>query len=137
MTTTTHGRERIFSDWHHASQMSRIISAPATWAGSELLCWALMPDHWHGLLVLGDTHSLPRTMNLAKGISSRRFNQATGRNGPVWAAAFHDHALRRDEDLREVARYIVSNPIRAGLAMTCGDYPYWDAVWLDRDGAPL
>ena len=42
----------------------------------------------------------------------------------------HDRALRRDEDLLAVARYIVANPLRAGLVRRVGDYPLWDAVWL-------
>jgi REP element-mobilizing transposase RayT len=48
----------------------------------------------------------------------------------VWAPAFHDRALRRDEDLRGVARYLVLNPVRAGLVRRVGDYPFWDAVWI-------
>jgi putative transposase len=32
--------------------------------------------------------------------------------------------------MRAIARYVVANPLRAGLAGTIGDYPYWDAVWL-------
>ena len=35
------------------------------------------------------------------------------------------------EDLVGVARYIVANPVRAGLVNRVGEYPYWDAVWLD------
>jgi hypothetical protein len=27
----------------------------------------------------------------------------------------------------------VIEPLRAGLAGAIGDYPYWDAVWLDDD----
>ncbi|MGH8412134.1 MAG: REP-associated tyrosine transposase, partial [Pseudomonas sp.] len=38
--------------------------------------------------------------------------------------------IRRDEDLPAVARYIVANPLRAGLVEKIGDYPLWDAVWL-------
>jgi hypothetical protein len=29
-----------------------------------------------------------------------------------------------------VARYIVANPLRAGLCRHLGDYPLWDSVWL-------
>jgi hypothetical protein len=29
-----------------------------------------------------------------------------------------------------LARYIVANPLRAGLVEHLGDYPHWDAVWL-------
>jgi hypothetical protein len=35
-----------------------------------------------------------------------------------------DHALKRDESLLEAARYIVANPLRAGLAEQAGEYPY-------------
>jgi hypothetical protein len=48
----------------------------------------------------------------------------------VWAPTFHDHALRKDEDLLQAARYIVMNPVRAGLSRRVGDYPYWNCVWL-------
>jgi len=38
--------------------------------------------------------------------------------------------LRNDEDLLDVARYVVANPVRAGLVPRVGDYPFWNAVWL-------
>ena len=48
----------------------------------------------------------------------------------MWQAAFHDHALRKEENLHEIARYIVANPLRAGLVSSLAEYPHWDAVWL-------
>lgn len=45
-------------------------------------------------------------------------------------AGIHDRGLRGEESLIEVARYIVANPLRAGLTDRIGDYPYWDSVWL-------
>jgi hypothetical protein len=41
--------------------------------------------------------------------------------------------VRKEDDLRELARYIVLNPVRAELVSKLGDYPHWDAIWL---GAP-
>jgi hypothetical protein len=38
--------------------------------------------------------------------------------------------LRQDEDVARVARYVVANPLRAGLVKRIGDYPLWDAAWL-------
>lgn len=49
---------------------------------------------------------------------------------PVWARAFHDHAVRRDEDLTALARYVVANPVRAGLAEDVLGYSWWDAEWM-------
>jgi putative transposase len=48
----------------------------------------------------------------------------------IWQTGFHDHALRADEDVVRVARYIVANPLRAGLVSSPGEYPHWDAVWV-------
>jgi len=50
--------------------------------------------------------------------------------GALWQRGFHDHALRRDEDIEDIARYIVANPLRAGLVRHIGDYPHWDAIWI-------
>ena len=55
---------------------------------------------------------------------------AHGLGKRIWQSGFHDHALRREEDLAQLARYIVANPLRAGLAQRVGDYPHWDAAWL-------
>ncbi len=48
----------------------------------------------------------------------------------LWQKGFHDRALRREEDLVTVARYVVANPLRAGLVEKLGDYPLWDAIWV-------
>ena len=40
------------------------------------------------------------------------------------------HAVRREEDIRALARYIVAKPLRAGLVEWTGDYRLSDAVWL-------
>jgi REP element-mobilizing transposase RayT len=67
---------------------------------------------------------------LVKGRSARQVNLAIGGRGGVWQAGFHDHALRKEEDMQAVARYVVANPLRAGLVTRLGDYPLWDAAWL-------
>ncbi len=61
---------------------------------------------------------------------SSSIKRSTGRRSPVWQKAFQDRALRKDDDIKVAARYIVANPLRAGLVDRIGDYPYWNAVWL-------
>ena len=95
-----------------------------------LLAWVLMPDHMHLLLQLGARDPLPLVVCRIKARSAAAANRVMQRRGAIWVRGFHDHALRCEEDMRTVARYIVANPIRAGLAMRCGDYPFWDAIWL-------
>jgi len=90
--------------------------------------FVVMPDHIHWLVELKDK-SLSTIMNQLKGASARRIQQYRGSAGHLWQAGFHDHVLRRDEDLIAVGRYIVDNPVRAGLVTRAMDYPHWDAIW--------
>ncbi|WP_339827939.1 transposase [uncultured Arenimonas sp.] len=133
LTFTTHGRERIFADWASASVMSRLVSKPENWPGSRLLAWVLMPDHWHGLLVLEPQGNLAKAIGHAKGVTAATFNRDAGRSGALWARGFYDRAVRSEAGLRKAARYLVANPLRAGLVGRIGDYPYWDAAWLTDD----
>ena len=43
---------------------------------------------------------------------------------PVWQEGYYDHGLRDDEDYRAGVRYVMQNPIRAGLVRRVEDYPY-------------
>ncbi|HEX5126846.1 MAG TPA: hypothetical protein VFW00_08900 [Rhodocyclaceae bacterium] len=61
---------------------------------------------------------------------ARATNQVLKRRGPIWNHGFHDHALRAEEDVQTVTRYIIANPLRAGLVEQIGDYAYWNAIWL-------
>ena len=91
-----------------------------------------MPDHWHGLLELG-LEPLDRVVARFKAAVCRELHASGLFEGKLWDRSFHDHTLRREESLLGVARYIVGNPIRAGLAHSALGYPYWNAVWLDED----
>ena len=45
-------------------------------------------------------------------------------HGPkLWQRSYWDHVLRRDEDVRIVAEYIVQNPVRAGIVDEACRYP--------------
>jgi putative transposase len=130
VTTTTRDREPIFDLPEAAFAAAACLHAPGGLGDASLLCWVLMPDHAHWLLRLGERDGLAGVVCRIKSASVRSTNAALGRSGAVWGRAFHDHALRCDEDLRALARYIVANPVRAGLVRRVGDYPFWNAVWL-------
>ena len=123
-------RKAIFSDWETAAPVARLLSSPDTWLDSRLLCWVLMPNHWHGLLELGHGESLSQNIGRAKAAVSRTWTQELGHPASPWQPGFHDRALRAEDELLDAARYVVANPLRAGLVQRLADYPYWNAVWL-------
>lgn len=130
VTTVTRARERVFADFVLArlaiAQMRQITAC----GGCHTLAFVLMPDHLHWLIQLSEC-DLSRLVGRFKANSARWVNRQRNTPGfPVWQQGFHDHAVRRDEDLIALARYVVANPLRAGLAARPGDYPHWDAIWL-------
>ena len=130
VTTTTLERQPFFTDFKAGQAAAQAFEDEAVLADARLLAWVLMPDHFHGLLQLGEKNRLQDIMNRLKSASARRVNRALGREGALWAKAYHDHALRREENLLETARYIVANSVRAGLVRNPGDYSFWNAIWL-------
>ena len=123
ITTVTHNRHRHFADLPAARSLIRALRDESAAGSCDTLAFVVMPDHLHWLMQLKDP-SLSAVVGRVKSISARRLG------GRIWQPGFHDHALRVEDDLRATARYIVANPLRAGLVHRVGQYPHWDVVWL-------
>jgi putative transposase len=130
VTFTTHERRRRFVDFMPASTAARSLHQAGSVRGSRVLAWVLMPDHCRLLVQLGDEETLSRWAGRTKAAMSRALHDLDPEALPVWTKGFHDRALRADDDLLAMARYVVLNPVRAGLVARVGMYPYWDAVWV-------
>lgn len=96
----------------------------------QSMAWVLMSNHLHWMVQLMENGDLSRIMFFVKGRSAHCINKMLNRKGPVWQKAFYDHALRKDEDVKKMARYIIANPMRQGLVKKIDDYPLWDAIWI-------
>jgi REP element-mobilizing transposase RayT len=130
VTVTTYARKPIFLDFDAAYAAARCHQDKNCLKDTTMLAWVLMPDHAHWLLQLGITDSLPAVVTRLKCASARSANLALRRKGPLWSRAYHDHALRNERQLLETARYLIANPLRAGLVNQIGEYPFWNAIWL-------
>ncbi len=114
----------MFDDFSAARTMVCVLREHAELGRVETLAYVLMPDHLHWLMCLQHGYQLSSVVRSVKAISSRRLGQ------PVWQKGFYDRAIRDEEDLCDLARYIVANPLRAQLAAHIGEYSHWDAIWL-------
>jgi putative transposase len=124
VTATTLGRRPFFSDFRTARKLIRCLREAQLQDHAATLAFVVMPDHLHWLLQLGHHRLLSQVVGAVKSVSAHRAGQG------VWQAGFHDHAIRADDDIKETARYIVTNPVRAGLVERPHDYPHWDCIWL-------
>src|SRR5437868_4068122 len=129
LTAVIRNREPLFTNWQTGRLLVRQFQQAYAADLAESLAWVVMPDHFHWLVELRDC-TLPALMLATKSRSARAVNAHLGREGRLWQKGFHDRAIRREEDLLAVARYVIANPIRAGLVRRVHDYPLWDAKWL-------
>ncbi|MGE8101815.1 REP-associated tyrosine transposase [Pseudomonas fluorescens] len=128
LTANTLGREPVFNDFVLGRLVVAQFRAAQDQSCANSLAWVVMPDHFHWLIEL-QQGSLSGLMQRTKSLSTKAVNLSTGRKVSLWQKGFHDRALRREDDLVKLARYIVANPLRAGLVERLGDYPLWDAIW--------
>jgi len=117
ITVVTHQRRPLFRDFCVGrlvvDQLKQVHEADHV----RSLAWVVMPDHIHWLFELRD-RSLGEVMCRFKSRSSLQINQHLRSQGRLWQKGYHDRALRRDEDLKAIARYIILNPVRAGSCST-------------------
>ncbi|WP_447786595.1 REP-associated tyrosine transposase [Stenotrophomonas bentonitica] len=118
LTTVTHHRRPWFEVPENAHAVIEAIRHVERSGRSRTHAWVVMPDHVHWLIELR-SGTLATCMNIFKSRSSRLMG-----GDRVWQRGYHDHALRREESLLQAARYIVANPLRAGLAEQAGEYPH-------------
>ena len=122
LTTSIHQRRPIFLSPPRAQIVLDAIRWLDTKRRFNVDAAVVMPDHLHLVGQLCDT-SLPSLMHSLKSYSANRL-ATQGVQAPVWQDGYHDHGLRRDEDYVNSVRYVLENPLRAGLADAVEDYPF-------------
>jgi hypothetical protein len=82
-----------------------------------------MDNHYH-LLIETPDGNLSEGMRQLNGFYTQKFNRSHGRTGHVFQGRFKSIVVDKDSYLLELCRYIVLNPVRAGIARHPKDYPW-------------
>jgi putative transposase len=134
LTIVVHHRRPIFTDFTVARLLVRELRRLHTDGVVRSLAWVVMPDHLHWMIQLNECWALSRVLKTLKARSAIAINKHMRQRGSLWQRAYYDRAVRKKEDVRLLARYIVANPLRAGLVQNIGSYSHWDCIWMsDRD----
>ncbi|ATC64146.1 hypothetical protein CMV30_09365 [Nibricoccus aquaticus] len=86
----------------------------------------LMPDHLHALIRFNPERGIQRTV-----LDWKRYTAKAAR--VQWQQDFFEHRVRDEAACQEKWRYILFNPVRAGLVKTPEEWPYlrsngqWDS----------
>jgi len=85
--------------------------------------WCLMTNHYH-LMIETPQPNLSRGMRQLNGVYTQKFNRKHGRVGHIFQGRFKSIVVDRDAYLLELSRYIVQNPVAAGMVEDVGDWPW-------------
>ncbi len=110
--------EMVLKSLHWLEKQEKIILDAAV----------VMPDHLHFVAGIKQG-SLAKLMRSLKSYTAKKINILLEREGPFWQPQYHDHTVRKDEDLNEVVLYTLYNPVRAGFVNDFHDYPFWYCRW--------
>ncbi len=153
ITVTTHQQIARFGTVHNATvelndagrtvdRFWRLI--PTRHRSVQLDAFVVMPDHFHGLLVLtgqtNDHPSLPRIMQWFKTWTTNEY--ATGVTemgwapfeGKLWHTGYYDHICQSEDDIERIRAYIRENPARRWQKMQIQsvDAPERTPAWEKR-----
>ena len=83
-----------------------------------------MPDHVHLIVeAKEETSDLKRFVARAKQLSGYVYSQ-THQRRRLWQRYGFEHVLRDDESTQRSVRYVLENPVRAGLVRDPREYPF-------------
>jgi REP element-mobilizing transposase RayT len=123
VTARGNDRRAIFED--DADRSRFLIVLASVVARYRLRCHAycLMGNHYHALLQTPEGN-LSTAMRQLNGVYTQRFNRRHERSGHIFQGRYGAQLVDGHAHLREVCRYVVLNPVRAGLVEHPRDWPW-------------
>jgi len=142
ITLTTQDRRQLFGSIHEGqmicSRYGSVVwdvwrSLPAKYPDIDIDSAVVMPDHFHGIIIIKDMvgaihesplrigvdesplqrrkMKLPLVVGYLKMNTARKINRLRGTPGQtVWQRGYYDHILRDDRDYDALTEYILTNP---------------------------
>jgi REP-associated tyrosine transposase len=123
VTARAVGRGALFVD--ESDRFDFVAQLRTTATGFLWVCHAycLMTTHYH-LLLETSQESLSRGMHRLNGLYAQGFNMRHERKGHVFEERFSAYVIVDERHLAATRRYILDNPVRAGLCEYAADWPW-------------
>ena len=136
-------RESIFEDAADRNQFLDILGDVIAAYNWQCPAYCLMTNHYH-LVVITPDAKLSKGMRQLNGVFTQWSNRRHRRSGHLLQGRFKAILVDADSHLLELTRYVVLNPVRAGMVDAPQDWP-WSSYratvgtiesppWLHTDG---
>lgn len=126
------------SDWLNQPQIAEIIVEALHYRDQrvyDLFAFCVMPNHVH--LVCrplsqdnSKRMSITRILQSLKRHTAAQANKLLERRGAFWQSESYDHVVRDEKEFERILRYVVENPVKAGLVNHWQEWP-WTYLIVD------
>jgi REP-associated tyrosine transposase len=134
VTICTRDRQMVLTEEPIAGIVASAFRSASASLPVDLLVWCVMPDHLHAVVAPVDGSSVIDWVRRFKGpVAAEARRHGIQR---LWQRSFHDHVLRAEEAVAQVAKYVLGNPVRTGFVATWQEWPHrgsltWDLAELE------
>ena len=123
LTFCTDLRRRWFIDSANVTLVLSQILRASTENQFAVIAYCFMPDHLH-LVVEGECDASNCLTFIKKAKQYSGFYFAKARGEKLWQRYGYERIIREDEDMLQVARYVLQNPVRSGMVTDVREYPF-------------
>jgi REP element-mobilizing transposase RayT len=125
LTSRGNARMEVFQDDRDRTRFFLILEQAMERFNWHCHAYCLMDNHYH-LIVETVDGNLSSGMRHLNGVYTQGFNRRHNRVGHVFQGRFKSILVERDTHLLELCRYVVLNPVRAGMVRDPGQY-HWSS----------
>lgn len=121
ITARGDGRDAIFLEDRDRPLFLALLGHTVERFAWRCHAYCLMTNHYH-LLIETPEPNLARGMRHLNGVYTQRFNRRHARVGHVFQGRYKAIVVQKDTHLLELCRYVVLNPVRAGMCTRAGQW---------------
>ncbi|MES9858337.1 MAG: transposase [Sedimenticola sp.] len=123
VTSRGDGQEAIYLDDGDRGLFMEVLGEACEQYNWVAHSWCQMTNHYH-LLIETPDGNLSKGMRHLNGVYTQHFNRKHQRVGHIFQGRFKAILVEREIYLLELARYIVLNPVRAGMVTGAEHWPW-------------
>lgn len=123
LTSRGNAGQAIFADARDRTRFLGLLAREVEQQRWRCHAYCLMDNHYH-LLIETPEANLSRGMGRLNMTYAQGFNRRHERAGHLFQGRYKAILVERDSHLLELCRYLVLNPVRAGLVAAPGDWPW-------------
>jgi putative transposase len=125
VTSRGNRRQDVYIDVRDRRSFDGILDDVVQRFEIRVLAYCQMRNHYH-LLAFAERAALSDALHRLNGVYAQRFNRRHGVDGHLFQDRFHGQPVTTDWHLFALFRYVVLNPVRAGICDTPAEW-HWSS----------